>query len=284
MKLVTHGKRAVETDDSELFHQKIFDFYRQNRRSFPWRETTDRYAVMISEIMLQQTQAERVVPRFNQWLHHFPDSVHLASAPLREVLSMWRGLGYNSRAVRLHRCASIIAECYGGIVPSQPELLKKLPGIGEYTCRSIPVFADNLDMAAVDTNIRRILIHEFVLPEDISAFELQGIADAVLPAGQSRDWHNALMDYGALVVTSKKTGIRPLARQSRFQGSKRWYRGRLIKELLQAEVMSLEEIEAKYADSPWNLDDIIIELIDEGLVEFQESANPGVRPMLKIKG
>ena len=169
-------------------------------------------------------------------------------------------------------------------MPSRPELLKKLPGIGEYTCRSIPVFADNLDMAAVDTNIRRILIHEFGLPEDISAFELQQIADAVLPSGQSRDWHNALMDYGALELTSKKTGIRPLARQSRFQGSKRWYRGRLIKELVHSEVMYLEEIEEKYADCPWRLDDIITDLINEGLVERQESANPFARPLLKIKG
>jgi A/G-specific adenine glycosylase len=284
MKLVTRGTRAVKIDDTELFHQKIFAFYRQNRRSFPWRETTDRYAVMISEIMLQQTQAERVVPRFNEWLHHFPDSVHLASAPLRQVLSIWSGLGYNSRAVRLHRCAAVITESYGGVVPSQPELLKKLPGIGEYTCRSIPVFADNLDMAAVDTNIRRILIHEFGLPEDISAFELQRIADVVLPPGQSRDWHNALMDYGALMLTSKRTGIRPLSRQSKFQGSKRWYRGQLIKELVHSEVMYLEEIEEKYANCPWNLDDIITDLIHEGLVERQGSENHCVRPMLKIKG
>ena len=284
MKLVTPGTRAVKTDETECFHQKIFAFYRQNRRSFPWRETTDRYAVMISEIMLQQTQAERVVPRFHQWLQHFLDTVHLASASRRELLSFWSGRGYNSRAVRLHRCVAIITDSYVGIVLSQPELIEKLSGIGEYTCRSIPVFADNLDMAAVDTNIRRIFIHEFGLPEDISAFELQQIADAVLPPGQSRDWHNALMDYGALELTSKKTGIRPLARQSRFQGSKRWYRGRLIKELVHSEVMYLEEIEEKYADCPWNLDDIITDLINEGLVERQESANPFARPLLKIKG
>ncbi|MFZ4525053.1 MAG: Fe-S cluster assembly protein HesB [Chlorobium sp.] len=266
----------------ERFHQKIFDFYRQNGRSFPWRETTDRYAVMISEIMLQQTQAERVVPRFHQWLQHFPDAVHLASAPLKEVLSLWSGLGYNSRAERLHRCAAIITESYGGVVPSKPELLKKLPGIGEYTCRSIPVFADNLNMAAVDTNIRRILIHELGLHEDISAFELQQIADSAVPPGQSRDWHNALMDYGALVLTSKKTGIRPLTKQSKFHGSKRWYRGQLIRELVHSDVMFLEEIEEKYADCAWNLAEIITDLIHDGLVEAQ-AQNNGIQGF-KIKG
>ncbi len=270
--------------DIDFFRQKIFDFYRLHRRSFPWRETTDRYAVMISEIMLQQTQAERVVPRFEAWLQHFPDITHLASAPLREVLALWSGLGYNSRAVRLHHCASIISDCYGGVVPSNPQLLKKLPGIGEYTCRSIPVFADNLDLAAVDTNIRRIMIHEFRLPEDTPVSKVQELADAALPYGQSRDWHNALMDYGALELTSKKTGIRPLTKQSKFQGSKRWYRGQLIRELVHSDVMFLEEIEEKYANCPWNLAEILSDLIHEGLVEPLESPCNVVRQGFKIKG
>ncbi len=270
--------------NSDLFREKIFDFYSQNRRVFPWRETTDRYSIMISEIMLQQTQAERVVPRFDAWLKSFPDISHLAAAPLREVLALWSGLGYNSRALRLHRSASIIMDCYDGVVPSQPELLKKLPGIGTYTSRSIPVFADNLDVAAVDTNIRRIFIHEFTLPEDISAARLQEVADTLLPLGQSRQWHNALMDYGALMLTSKKSGIRPLSRQSTFQGSKRWYRGQLIKQLVQAEKLVLEEIKEKYADCPWRLDEIISELIQEGLIERCESTSFSTLTTLKIKG
>ncbi|MCX6179116.1 MAG: Fe-S cluster assembly protein HesB [Chlorobiales bacterium] len=278
------GGRELKREDIEQFHKKIFDFYLLNGRVFPWRITTDRYAVMISEVMLQQTQAERVIPKFELWLRHFPDVSDLASAPLREVLSLWSGLGYNSRAVRLHRCAAIIMNSFGGIVPSQPEILKTLPGIGEYTCRSIPVFADNFDTAAVDTNIRRIMIHEFRLAEDISAVQLQQISESIVPLGRSRDWHNALMDYGALFLTSKKTGIRSLTKQSRFQGSKRWYRGRLIKELIKTEGMFLEEITEKYASCPWDLDEIISDLISEGLVECQESADYGAQPILKIKG
>lgn len=268
----------------ELFHKKIFDFYYLNRRQFPWRETTDRYAVMISEIMLQQTQTERVIPKFEAWLHQFPDIPHLTAAPLRDVLAFWSGLGYNSRAVRLHQCAALINERYGGVVPSQPQLLKQLPGIGEYTSRSIPIFADNGDFAAVDTNIRRIFIHEFALPETISAAKLQEFADAALPCGQSRAWHNALMDYGALHLTSKKSGIAPLTRQSKFAGSKRWYRGRLIKELVRSEALSLREIEERYGDCPWNLNDIIGDLVSEGLVERYENAATGALTTLKIKG
>jgi len=239
---------------------------------------------MISEIMLQQTQAERVVPRFEEWLRHFPDCEHLSSASLREVLSLWSGLGYNSRAVRLHRCANLIMDSFGGIVPSRPEILKTLPGIGEYTSRSIPVFADNLDTAAVDTNIRRIMIHEFGLPEDIAPAELQQEAEAFVPHGRSREWHNALMDYGSLVLTSKKTGIRPLTKQSKFQGSRRWYRGKLVKELINTGELFLEEISEKYASCPWDLEEIINDLITEGVVERQKSTNAGALSILKIKG
>ena len=248
--MVVHGRQAsfftlamMTNENIELFRAKIFDFYRLNRRAFPWRESTERYAVMISEIMLQQTQADRVVGKFLLWMERFPDTKALASASLREVLVLWSGLGYNSRGQRLQTCAKVILERFGGVVPSEPGLLKTLPGIGEYTCRSIPVFADNLDVAAVDTNIRRIIIHEFALPEDSPKPLIQGIAEQLLPKGRSREWHNALMDYGSLELTSKKTGIRPLTRQSKFQGSKRWYRGRLLKELIASELLYIEEVE-----------------------------------------
>ncbi len=274
----------LNCQDIQLFRERIFDFYQSNRRSFPWRETTDRYAVMVSEIMLQQTQAERVAGKFTAWMLRFPNIEILASASLKEVLLLWSGLGYNSRGQRLQGCAKVIMERFNGVVPATPELLKTLPGIGEYTCRSIPVFADNLDAAAVDTNIRRIIMHEFALPEDTSKQEIQALAEQLLPQGRSREWHNALMDYGSLFLTSRNTAIRPLTKQSKFQGSKRWYRGRLINDLIHSECMFLEEIEAKYADCPWNLQEIVSDLISEGLVEQNESAHPGAPKPLKIKG
>lgn len=271
----------LNSQDIELFRERIFDFYQSNRRSFPWRETTDRYAVMVSEIMLQQTQAERVSGKYMAWMERFPDTKALSSASLRDVLALWSGLGYNSRCQRLQSCAKVIMDRFDGVVPASPEVLKTLPGIGEYSCRSIPVFADNLDVAAVDTNIRRIIIHEFTLPEDIPKREIQAAADQLLPKSRSREWHNALMDYGSLCLTSRSTGIRPLTRQSKFQYSKRWYRGRLLKELVSSEFLLLEELEEKYGTCPWGLQEIINELVGEGLVD--ESEHPVLQSIRVLK-
>jgi A/G-specific adenine glycosylase len=276
-------KLSLNSREVELFRQKIFDFYQLNRRSFPWRETSDRYAVMVSEIMLQQTQAERVVGKFAAWMERFPDTATLSSASLKEVLALWSGLGYNSRGQRLHICARKIMEHFEGIIPSTPVALKSLPGIGEYTCRSIPIFADNLDLAAVDTNIRRIIIHEFALPEDTPKPKIQTLAEQLLPEGRSRDWHNALMDYGALHLTSRKTGIRPLSTQSKFHGSRRWYRGRLLKELVSSEFLFFEELEEKYGSCPWGLQEIIDDLISDGLVCEIDNMNEHAGKALKIR-
>lgn len=273
---------SLNSQNIERFRQQIFDFYQLNRRSFPWRETTDRYAVMVSEIMLQQTQADRVVGKFLAWMDTFPDTETLASASLREVLILWSGLGYNSRGQRLQNCAKVIMERFDGVVPARPEQLITLPGIGEYTCRSIPVFADNLDVAAVDTNIRRIIIHEFALPEDTPKPEIQSVAELLLAKGRSREWHNALMDYGSLNLTSRRTGIRSLTKQSKFQGSKRWYRGRLLKELVASESLFVEELEEKYGDCPWGLQGIIDGLVREGLVDEDEGLN-GQGRVLRIR-
>lgn len=261
----------------ERLHRKIFAFYRDRKRRFPWRETTDRYAVMVSEVMLQQTQAERVVPRFMQWMERFPDIAALAEAPLREVLQHWSGLGYNARGHRLHRCAGIILEQHGGQVPPDPSILLTFPGIGPYTSRSIPVFADNRDIAAVDTNIRRILIHELQLPESITPAILQQYAAEILPTGRSRDWHNALMDYGALELTSRKSGIAPLSRQSPFRESRRWYRGMIVRELLASGTIPRSGIEERYSLCPHGIGTIVDTLLQEGMVE--EYGSP---PLLRI--
>lgn len=263
----------------EAFRERIFDFYQKKGRIFPWRLTRDRYGVMVSEIMLQQTQAERVVPRFTQWMERFPDVVTLADASLREVLQLWSGLGYNARGQRLHRAATLIVAEHGGVVPFEPAILVSLPGIGAYTSRSIPVFADNLDIAAVDTNIRRVLIHELQLPETITPSNLLDVAGDVLPKGRSRDWHNALMDFGALELTSRKTGIAPLTRQSRFKGSRRWYRGELLRELLAAGELSRQGLEERHAGCPYGIGTIVDALVGEGLVEEYGDAG-----LLRIAG
>jgi A/G-specific adenine glycosylase len=263
----SHRKNDMEITDVERFRERIFEFYSSNAREFPWRRTQDRYAVMVSEFMLQQTQADRVAPRFLQWMERFPDVGSLALAPLREVLQLWSGLGYNARGQRLQRAAAEVVEHYAGVVPGEPDRLITLPGIGPYTSRSIPVFADNLDVAAVDTNIRRVLIHELGLPESISQAELRKVAEEVLPKGRSRDWHNALMDYGSLLLTSRTSGIAPVSKQSRFHGSRRWYRGRLLRELLAEGQLPMEAVEERYADCPYGIATIVAALVGEGMAE-----------------
>ena len=186
--------------------------------------------------MLQQTQVPRVIVKYTEFLRVYPTLETLAGSPLAEVLRVWRGLGYNNRAERLRRCA---ATCVARAAPGAPaalpatlDELRALPGIGPYTARAVLVFAHNADLAAVDANVRRVLTHELDLAEDLPAASLQAVADAVLPRGRSRDWHNALMDYGALVLTARATGIAPRTRQGRFEGSRRWYRSRLLRTLL----------------------------------------------------
>ena len=240
-------------------HRRILGWYSGNRRDLPWRRTTDPYAILVSEVMLQQTQVSRVVPKYEEWLASLPTLESLAAAPLEEVLRLWRGLGYNNRARRLRECA--LAACAatdegrtsgsalptggadapgetpasggaGVSLPRDAAALRALPGIGPYTASAVLIFAHNDDLAAVDANVRRVLTHELGLPQDIPERRLQATAEAALPRGRSRDWHNALMDYGALVLTARATGIAPRTRQSAFEGSRRWYRSRLLRALL----------------------------------------------------
>lgn len=253
------------------FQQRILDFYHKNGRELPWRKTTDRYRIWISETMLQQTQVDRVIPKYNKWIERFPDASALAAAPLSEVLELWQGLGYNNRAKRLWDAAKITVEQSDGKVPSTPQELIILPGIGPYMARSILIFADNLNLAAVDTNIRRILIHEFDLPETISDKELQQIADSCVPKGRSRDWHNALMDYGAMVLTARKSGIKPKTTQSKFEGSTRWYRSQILKRVLKEKEVSIQDIKDEHKDCPHDLDKIISSLEKDGVITLTKN-------------
>jgi A/G-specific adenine glycosylase len=232
---------------------KLLAWYEENRRDLPWRRTTDPYAILVSEIMLQQTQVPRVAPRFVEWLDAWPDLERLAAAPLADVLRRWQGLGYNNRARRLQQCAvAAVAAAPDGRraeLPRSLEGLRKLPGIGPYTARAVLVFAHNDDLAAVDANVRRVLTHELTLPEDLGEHDLQAVADAVLPRGRSRDWHNALMDYGSLVLTARTTGIPSRSRQGAFEGSRRQKRARLLSTLLRNGPQPLEDL-AKGLDLP----------------------------------
>jgi A/G-specific adenine glycosylase len=225
---------------------RILAWYAANARDLPWRHTTDPYAVLVSEVMLQQTQVARVLQKYEPFLARFPTLEALAEASVAEVLAEWQGLGHNTRAVRLRDCAraatTALASRQPARLPTTLDDLRRLPGVGPYTARAILIFAHNADLAAVDANVRRVLTHELGLPQNLPPPALQAIADAALPRGRARDWHNALMDYGSLVLTTRVTGIAPLTRQGPFAGSRRMYRAKLVRLLLEQRPRPLADL------------------------------------------
>src|SRR5258708_1183001 len=190
----------------ELVHSHILQWYAVERRDLPWRSTDDPYAILVSEIMLQQTQVERVLPKYQQFLATFPTLADLAAASTADVISAWVPLGYNMRAVRLQSIARQVIAEYNGRIPDTIDELLKPKGIGRYTAGAIACFAYHQQVATVDTNIRRVL-HRIFLglehPEpranDVQILEL---AEQVLPEGNAYSWNQALMDTGATICTS----------------------------------------------------------------------------------
>jgi len=186
----------------------LLDWYHQSARSLPWRETRpDPYAVWVSEIMLQQTRVETVIPYYERWMQRFPTLEALARAPQQEVLAAWEGLGYYSRARNLHRAAQIVVEEYGGRIPEDSQALRRLPGIGRYTAGAIASIAFGRDEPALDGNIRRVLARVFDVSEPARSpageRRLWELAREHLPPGRAGDYNQALMDLGAQICTPR---------------------------------------------------------------------------------
>ena len=185
----------------------LLDWYRAHgRRHLPWRTTRDPYRVVVSEFMLQQTQVDRVVPRYTAFLGAFPDIGDLAAARAGDVLRAWRGLGYNSRAIRLHALAQTVVREYGGVMPSERDALLALPGIGPYTAAALRAFAFDIDDVALDTNLRRI-VHRTTLgleyPRLAADAQLDALARGSVPMGNAHDWNSAMMDVGSSLCTAR---------------------------------------------------------------------------------
>jgi A/G-specific adenine glycosylase len=222
--------------DKAEFRKIIYRNFKKEGRVFPWRQDTGPWGVLVSEFMLQQTQTSRVVPYWERWMRLWPKPEDLAGASLEETLREWSGLGYNNRARRLRECARLIAEDYGGRVPSVPEELLRLPGIGAYTAGAIACFAYNYPSVFIETNIRAAVIHFFFQDRlDVSDAEMFPILESVLDKSNPRKWHWALMDYGAAlkkITPNPRRRSARYARQSPFQGSFRQIRGSLIRSLV----------------------------------------------------
>jgi len=219
------------------FRALVWAYYRTyGRHELPWRKTRDLYRVLVSEVMLQQTQVERVIPFYKKFIKQFPTAQKLADTPLGDVLKCWQGLGYNRRAKMLREAAKVLAISRLNLDIAE---LEKLPGVGPYTARAVAVFAFNQDAVFVETNIRTVIIHHFfsenrntTIYRSISDTQISEILANVLPKGKAREWYSALMDYGAHL---KRSGIshnaksRGYAKQSKFSGSLREARGVILR-------------------------------------------------------
>ncbi len=259
-------------------------------RELPWRRTRDPWSILVSETMLQQTQVDRVVPRYRAFIDRFPDARVCAASPVSEVITLWAGLGYNRRAVNLHRAATMVTTRPDGRFPSELTDLLELPGVGPYTARAIQVFAFEVDVGVVDTNVGRILARLGGRP--LGRREAQQRADLLVPRGRSWRWNQGLFDLGAEICTKRgpRCASCPVRRwcrwrgdgpdpavgsaatskgQSRFEGSFRQGRGRLVATLRLGSVKVADVGEIVGWDDDGRIDECISGLVEDGLVERQ---------------
>ena len=257
-------------------------------REFPWRATRDPWHVLISEVMLQQTNVGRVRDRFERFIDLAPTPAACAAASLADLLIEWQGMGYPRRCRNIQEAARAIVECHGGVVPRDLSALMALPGIGPYTARAILAFAFDDDAAVVDTNVARVISRLEGRP--LKPKETQGLADAMLPSGFARDWNQVIMDFGATVCAARRPqcdscpvsslcawrgeGSDPARTtaftsrpQGRFEGSDRQARGRLMARLAEGEVGSAELGSVMRVDEPERVTRLVESLIVDGLVE-----------------
>lgn len=220
----------------EAFRAEVWAFYRANRREMPWRDVDDPYAVLVSEVMLQQTQVARVLPRYETWLDAFPTIDALAAAPLAVVLEAWQGLGYNRRAIALKRAAEEVTETMGGVLPRDPAELRRLPGIGPTTAAAVANYAYRTPAPFIETNVRAAVLHRFFADEDdVPDTAIMPIVEATWDRVDPRGWGYALMDFGADLkrrFPNPSRQSRHHARQSAFEGSRRQKRSRLLRAVL----------------------------------------------------
>jgi A/G-specific adenine glycosylase len=237
--LIWNGVEAADMvaklGDKDLadFRQLIYSHYRLYGRKFPWRETTDPYAIMVSEIMLQQTQAERVVKKYPEFLAAYPDFRALHEAPFKEVLAAWQGMGYNRRAKALKEIAAVVIREKEGVLPDNPKDLQALPMIGYATACSISAFAFNKPVVFIETNIRRVFLHFFFpVIDGVPDRDIYPMVRETLDRSNPRDWYNALMDYGAKLkreLPNPNRRSRHYTVQDSFENSDRQIRGKILK-------------------------------------------------------
>lgn len=237
------------TSEVAIFRRTVWSHWKKKgRHSLPWRKTKEPYKTLVSEVMLQQTQVPRVLPKYKEFLQEFPSAQVLAKAQLTDVLRVWSGLGYNRRAKFLHEAAKQIVTKYDGRFPKDAKTLRSLPGIGDYTARAVCVFAFNQPHTLIETNIRTAITYHFYRGRtSVSDREILRVAELAGNDQDPREWYSALMDYGAHL---KQSGVRLNARskhyvkQSKFEGSLRQVRGAILKAMTKGD--SVEKVRKQY--------------------------------------
>jgi A/G-specific adenine glycosylase len=254
------------------FQAVIRDYYREHGRVFPWRETSDPYRIIVSEFMLQQTQTSRVVEKYIEFITAFPDVFQLAKSPFREVLRVWQGLGYNRRALALHKTAGEIAERYHGRVPDDPVLLRQLPGVGEYTANAMMAIAFNKPAIVIDTNIRAVYLYFFFREaETVGKNDIVPFVEATLDRNSPREWYYGLFDYGSMLKRENKdleAGKR--RKQSAFRGSDREVRSNILRLLLDIEIMTEDQLLASLPSDNERVRRLVTQLYGEGLIDYDD--------------
>lgn len=253
------------------FKKQIWQYYRRHGRDLAWRHTDNPYHILISEIMLQQTQVARVVYKYPLFLTQFPDIPSLARAPLSKILRVWQGMGYNRRALAFQKLSREILKNHQGNLPRDPALLEQLPGIGTATAGAIAAFAFNHPSVFIETNIRRVFIHFFFPRKKIVADEkIIPLIAQTLDQKNPREWYYALMDYGAMLADTIPNPNRKSSTyhtQSRFPGSRRELRGKIIAYLAQKKSVTEKELVLfLHNTSEEKIKEVIILLIQEGFL------------------
>jgi A/G-specific adenine glycosylase len=255
----------------DVFQGRVRAYYQRYHRDLPWRQTTDPYQILVSEVMLQQTQVERVKEKYKRFIGRFPDFETLAAATTADVLSAWQGLGYNRRALALRQTAVRVVEDFGGILPEDEKDLQSLPGIGPYTAAAVLAFAFNQPVLLIDTNIRRVFIHCFFRERSqVTDREILPLVRETLDRENPREWYNALMDFGwylGTTIENPNRRSRHYQRQAPFEGSNRQVRGKILHLLVTAGELSREDL-CRALDVPASrLETVLGQLEAEGFLD-----------------
>jgi len=261
---------TISPSELRTFRKKVYRYYETHGRDLPWRKGVTPYRVIVSEIMLQQTQVDRVIGKYREFLGAFPSFHALAKAPTAKLLRIWSGMGYNRRALSLRSLARKVISEHRGRLPSDPDVLRELPGIGAYTAGAVAAFAFDRPVVFMDTNIRRVFLHEFFA--DRNGVRDEELLPAVARALDRRDparWYNALMDYGTML--KRKHGNPNLrsahyTRQSPFENSNRQVRGAILKALVAGSAMTAEQLAKRTGMDRARISRNLLQMEEEGFI------------------